>query len=155
MLPRAEWPIEEPGSHESVPWDALVSHHFPEGKNSNVSTGVPHRRVVSCCAALSLTAVWLQLPPATEWGKAAPFSSSHHYIFSQFKLVSVAEAATFLPNFRSSDSVFSLLFSATETKLSLTSPERYGWLMAGCTRVKATQHKSIPDNLTDKMKLNS
>lgn len=37
MLPRAEQHIEEPGTQESAPQDALVHHHFPEGKNSNMS----------------------------------------------------------------------------------------------------------------------
>lgn len=154
MLPRAEWSNEEPDSQNPMPRDALVHHLFPEGREQH------HERqksswVASSCVILSLTAAATDLV-TTDWGKAAPFSSSHHYVSSQLQL-----AATFLPDFRSGDlCVFPLLSLARETKLSLTSLKReVQWLLRKGERIPT--HRSahptqiIPDNFMAKMKLNS
>lgn len=64
MLPRAEWSIEHAGSHKSAPGMLWCTIIFQKARTAMWATGVPHSRVASSCAALSVTAVWLQLPPA-------------------------------------------------------------------------------------------
>lgn len=108
---------------------------FQKAENSNMSNRNPiqlsgfllcHSQPDSCVTAAATDLV------TTDWGKAAPFSSSHRYISSQLQLAVVAEAATFLPDFRSGDlCVCPLLSLASETKLSLASLEReVQWLAA-------------------------
>lgn len=157
---RLSGPLRSLGAMNLLPGMLWCCHHFPEGKNSNVSyrSATQQSGFLLCCPQCdsSVTAAATSCG-AADWGKAAPLSSSHHYTSSQFKLAPVAEAATFLPNFRSSGSVFPLLFSARKTKLSLTSPERSGWWLAARGWKEPHTHPTwvIPDNLTNKMKLNS